>query len=208
LLRAELVDAEEPPREEFLEEPEPPPISVDEMHFGVAVAFEPVLSPGHVCPADAQTPCIFGSGGGLAVRFGYRSRGAWFFAGAYEFSRQNAANLLRLPILQQLRAEIRRYFDRGKRLTPYATAALGAMAYGDEWGIETAGIAGGLGGGVEFEVSRTAVVGAAILYRPLAFRRWVDSAGQLRADGYLGFGLAHVIGLELILALRDPLPRW
>lgn len=188
--------------------PEPPPISVDEFHYGVAVALETLASPGDVCPTGAFAPCILGSGGGVAVRFGYRAESPWYIGGAYEFSRQNASNLLRLPILQQLRAELRHYFDRGKRVTPYAEAALGVMAYGSEWAIDTGGLVGGIGGGFEFEVSDTAVVGAALLYRPFLFRHWTDTAGQRRADRYLGFGLAHMVGLELTLALRDPLPRW
>lgn len=196
------------PEQQAGEAPEPPPISVDEFHYGVAVAFETVASAGDVCPSGAVAPCILGSGGGVAIRFGYRSQSPWYLGGAYEFSRQNASNLLRLPILQQLRAETRYYFDRGKRLTGYAEAVIGAAAYGSEWGIETGGVVSGLGGGFEFEVSRTAVVGATLLYQPLVLRRWTDTAGQRRADAALGFGLAQMVGLELTLALRDPLPRW
>lgn len=188
--------------------PPPPPITSDEFHYGVALVFEPVLDPGGVCPGGAAAPCILGSGGGVAVRFGYRTRGPFWFGGAYEFSRRDAANLLRLPVLQHLRAEARYYLDRGMRLTPYVSAALGAALYGSEWGADTAGIGAGAGAGVEFEVSRTAVVGAALLYRPLLLRRWVDTSGQARADDYLGFGLAHLAAIELTLTLRDPLPRW
>jgi hypothetical protein len=187
---------------------EPPPISIEEFHYGVAVAFESLISGGDVCPNQAAAPCILGSGGGLVIRFGYRTTGPWLFAAAYEFSRQDASNLLRLPILQQLRAEARHYFDYGQRLTPYAVGSLGAMVYGNEWRAESGGAVGGLGGGIEFELSRVAVVGISLIYRPLLFRRWTDSAGVVRADRYLGFGLAHLLGIELNLALRDPLPRW
>jgi hypothetical protein len=205
---AEPAAAQEPAQGEPGEAPEPPPISVDEFHYGVAVAFETVASAGDVCPAGAFAPCILGSGGGLAIRFGYRSQSPWYVGGAYEFSRQDASNLLRLPILQQLRAEIRYYLDYGKRVTPFAQAAVGATAYGSEWAVDTGGMVGGLGAGFEVEVSRTAVVGATLIYRPFVLRHWTDTAGQRRADRFLGFGLAHVVGLELTLALRDPLPRW
>ena len=53
-----------------------------------------------------------------------------------------------------------------------------------------------------------AAVGAGLAYRPLLLRGWTDTAGQRRADRYLGFGLAHVIALELSLEVRDPLARW
>jgi hypothetical protein len=52
------------------------------------------------------------------------------------------------------------------------------------------------------------LVGIGLAYRPILFRGWTDTAGQRRADRYLGFGLAHVIALELSLEVRDPLPRW
>src|SRR5262245_922880 len=86
----------------------PPPLSGHYLHYGVAVVTETVASPGDVCPnsprsdGSAPAPCILGSGGGLAIRIGYRSREPWYVGGAYEFSRQDASNLMILPILQQL----------------------------------------------------------------------------------------------------------
>jgi hypothetical protein len=167
-----------------------------------------VLAPGAVCPESATAPCILGTGAGLAIRVGYRSRDRWYYGGAYEFSRQDSSNLLRLPILQQLRADVRYYLDHGDRLTPYAAVSLGGTVYGNEWSAETGGFLGFLGIGAEFEVSRTTLVGAALGYRPVVFRRWTDSAQELRADGPLGFGLAHLVALEVLFELRDPLPRW
>jgi hypothetical protein len=194
--------------EEAPVEPETPLVNVEELHYGAAVVFETVVSAGDICPERATAPCILGSGGGPAIWFGYRSRGPWYIAGAYEFSRQDSSNLLRLPILQQLRADARYYFDYNNRLTFYLAGSAGAAAYGSEWAIDTGGVVAGLGAGLEFEVSRTATVGAALLYRPLLLRRWTDSAGQLRADRYLGMGLAHLTSLQLIFELRNPLPRW
>ncbi len=188
--------------------PRPPPASFDYLQYGVAVAGEAVVSAGDVCPDLAASPCIFGSGGGLAIRVGYRSRGPWYVGGAYESSRHQSSNLIRLAILQQLRAEGRYYFDSGSRLTPYASGGLGAAIYGNEWGSDTGGVTSFLGLGFEFQLSRTAVVGAALAYRPFLFRGWTDTSGQRRADRYLGFGLAHVIALEFVLEVRDPLPRW
>jgi hypothetical protein len=188
--------------------PRPPPINFDYVQYGVAITTEGILSAGDVCPSGATAPCILGSGGGLAVRAGYRSRGPWYVGGAYEFSRHDSSNLLRLAIMQQLRGEFRYYADRGNRLTPYASAGLGAVFYGDEWGTDTGGVTAFIGGGAEFQVSETTVIGAALVYRPLLLRGWTDSAGQRRADRYLGFGLAHVLSLEFTLEVRDPLPRW
>ena len=190
------------------EDTAPPPINVHYLQYGVAVVAEGVASAGDVCPGGAKAPCILGPGGGLAVRVGYRSRGPWYVGGAYEFSRQDSSNLLRIAILQQLRAESRFYFDKANRLTPYLASGLGAALYGDEWAVDTGGVTTYLGGGLEFQITQSTVIGAALAYRPLLLRGWSDEAGQRRADQFLGFGLAHLVALELVMELRDPLARW
>ena len=188
--------------------PQPPPMSAHFVQYGVGVGAETVASAGNVCPTGGQAPCILQSGAGLTVRVGYRGRGSVYFGGAYEFSRQDAANLLRLPILQQLRAELRYYLRQGTRLTPYAVAGAGGAVYGNEWRIDTGGGLGMLGLGLEFQVNRSSLVGGSLSYRPIVFRGWTDSTGQERANGFIGFGLSHFIALELTLELRDALSRW
>ena len=186
----------------------PPPNNVEYFQYGVAVAFEKVASGGDVCPSTSTTPCILGSGGGLAIRMGYRSRGPWFLGGAYEFTRMDSGNLLRLGILQQLRGEARYYLDVGNRLTPYGTLGFGAGFYGNEWKVSSGGPTLAAGLGLEFQITQSTVIGLALGYRGFLFHNWTDSTGQVRADEYLGFGFAHTIGLEFILELRSPLARW
>jgi len=186
----------------------PPPSSLDYYQYGVALVGETVGSAADVCPQASAAPCIFGGGGGLAIRVGYRSRGPWFGAGVYEFSRHNSSNLLRLAILQQLRGEARYYVDYGSRLAPYLAVGGGLAAYGSEWGVLTAGLVATLGAGLEFQITQSTVIGFAPMYRAFVLRNFTDSAGQHRADQYFGFGLAHVIALELVFEVRDPLPRW
>lgn len=187
----------------------PPPNNVEYFQYGVALAVEQVASGGSVCPKGALTPCILGSGGGLAIRIGYRSRGPLYLGGAYEFSRMDSSNLLRLAILQQLRGEGRYYLEAGNRLTPYGSLAAGAVVYGNEWTASTVGPILGAGLGLEFQVTQSTVIGAALNYRALVLHAWTDSTGQRRPeDRDLAFGLAHVIGFELTLELRDPLARW
>ena len=189
--------------------------------YGVAVVVEKLVSGGDVCPSTPRTvtgpngaeltkatPCILGSGGGLAIRMGYRSRGPWFLGGAYEFARTDSGNLLRLGILQQLRGEARYYLDAGNRLTPYGMLGLGAVFYGNEWKVSSGGPMLAAGMGLEFQITQSTVMGLALGYRGLLFHHWTDSTGQVRADEYLGFGFAHTVGLEFILELRSPLARW
>jgi hypothetical protein len=175
---------------------------------GFALAAETVVSPGTVCPARATTPCILGSGGGMAVRLGYRLGSPWYFGGAYEFSRHDSSNLLRLAILQQLRAEGRYYFERGKRTTGYLAAGLGAHVYGSDWAANTGGGLATVGAGVELELSPKVVVGCAAMYRLLVPKSFRDGAGEERGSGPLGFGFAHMLGLEFALEVRDPVPHW
>jgi len=110
--------------------------------------------------------------------------------------------------MQQLRAEVRYYIDLGTRATPYLGFGVGAVIYGNEWGAVTGGVAGMLGPGIEFAVTQDLSVGAALYYRPMLLRAFEDTAGQNRADSLFGFGTTHLVGLELIVELRDPLPRW
>jgi hypothetical protein len=186
----------------------PPPINVRYLHTGVGVSGEIIPPAGDICPRGAKTPCILGSGVGLALRIGYRSRGPWYFGGAYQISRHDASNLLRLALMQQLRAEVRHYFDFGTRVTPFGSLGLGAVLYGNEFGVETGGLVGMIGGGGEFQVSRGTTVGVGLAYRPFFVHGWTDSAGQVRADRYAGFGLAHAVALEATFETRKPLSRW
>jgi len=203
----ELPDLELP--DPTLPAPTPPPISSHYLQYGVALTGEGIVSPGAVCPDEpGSLPCILNGGGGLAVRVGYRTRGPWYIGGAYEFSRQDSANLLRLAILQQLRAELRFHLVPAMRLSPYLGASVGGVVYGNEWGLDTWGWASALGGGLEIQVTPIILIDISLHYRQIFLRRWTDSGGQERAAGPLGFGLAHVIAFEFGFEIRDPLPRW
>jgi hypothetical protein len=182
--------------------------SLDYFQYGVAVTAEALAHGGDVCPPGSVAPCILGSGGGLTLRGAHRGHGPWLAGGAYEFSRHESSNLLRLAILQQLRGEVRYYWDRGTRLTPYGAAGAGLAAYGPEWGMNTAGLVATAGGGLEFQITQSTVVGCAAMYRAFMLRGFTDSAGQHRSDRYFGFGLAHFVGFELVFEVREPLPRW
>lgn len=178
------------------------------VQYGVSVHTLTLLEGGAVCPEDAPTPCILGSGGGLGLRIGYRSRGPFYLGAAFQLSRLNSSNLLRLGIQQRLTAEGRYYFDRGNRLTPYLSGALGGALYGNEFAATAGGIALGFGVGLEYQISERTVVTLLPTYQPILFRRFTDTTGQERAAGPLDFGLAHWLAVQLVLEVRDPLSRW
>jgi hypothetical protein len=177
----------------------PPPSGKAYIQFGVAFTVEDVMSPGPVC-ASALDPCILGSGGGISVRVGWRPTEYVYLGGAYEFSKQDAGRLYRLGILQQARAEIRRYIPTGRSLVPFLLAGLGFASYGDEWAIDTWGPTATLGAGVEFELSGRALVGLSIAYRPIYLHAFEDSSTISHNPG-----VAHFVGFELALEAKDSL---
>ncbi|WP_438028359.1 hypothetical protein [Sorangium sp. So ce233] len=181
----------------------PPPLHVEYAQYGVALAAEISLDAGAACPRSGPLySCILGSGGGLAIRSGYRSPGPWYFGGAYQFTKMDSSNLYRLGIFQQLRAEMRYLPDIGYRAAPYFSAGIGGVIYGNEWGAETGGalIFGGVG--VELEVSRRAVLGVSCVYRPVLLAGWKDTANYERATA-----IAQFVGFELLLEVRTELGR-
>ena len=181
----------------------PPPVPLSQrpvIQYGVAITSEFVAAAGNICGSAPSAACIFGSGGGLAVRGGVRTRGTYYLGGAYEVSKLDPSQLYRLATWQQLRFEGRYYVATGLITEPYLLGALGASAYGNEWGIDTFGPTASLGGGVEFQVSPTTTLGLAMTYRAVYFTKFTDSAGTSRDPG-----LAHVIALDFSLEGRDPL---
>ena len=205
--RARAADAEEDAAS--LPTPATPaPSDAGYLQYGVTFTGEFVLDSsfaGPMCGASkasdgSAAPCILGSGGGVAIRVGVRPSGPWYFGGAYELSKQDPNKLYRLAILQQVRAEVRYYFFPRYEVQPYASGGLGLGGYGNEWGVDAWGPAGFLAAGIETQISRRAVVGVALAYRPMYFGRFVDTSNTERPAG-----LANLIGFDLLLEARDPL---
>lgn len=180
----------------------PPPLHVEYVQYGVAIVFENDINAGAVCPSSESAPCILGGAGGLAIRGGYRSAGPWYIGGAYQFAKMDSSNLYRLGIFQQLRVEMRYLPDLGLRTAPYGSWGIGALAYGNEWGVETGGglLFGGLG--VEIELSRSALIGFGAVYRAMLVSGWTDTAGTVRATG-----IAQFWGAEFQFELRSEIGR-
>jgi hypothetical protein len=193
--------ADTPETNELLRGAAPPPLNGTYFQYGVSFTGEFVAFPGPICPNAAVVPCIFGSGGGVAIRVGYRSAGPWYIGGAYELTRQDPDQLYRLAILQQLRAELRYYVTTGRLITPYVSGGAGVAVYGDasDHPIDTVAPSAFLGVGGEAQLSRTMVAGAALAYRLMYFTAFTDSSGTSR-----GSGIASVVGFDLTLEARDP----
>jgi hypothetical protein len=180
-----------------LEKGAPPPSNIVYFQYGVAFVTEQILSPGPICDNPSRA-CILGAGGGIVVRGGWRSKGPLYIGGAYELTKQDPNKLYRIALLQQARAEMRYYFMTARVTEPYLGASLGVAGYGNEWQIDTWGPAGSLGAGVEYQISRSIVVGLAFAYRLLYLSRFTDTSGAARDPG-----VAQLLGLDLVLEQRD-----
>ena len=175
----------------------PPPARMTYLQYGIAFTAE-FATGGAFCD-DPQLNCILGSGGGIAGRIGWRSAGDWYFGGAYELSKQDPTKLYRLAILQQLRAEARHYWWRGKDTQPLVAMGAGLAGYGNEWGIATWGPTAFAGAGVESQLADGPVLGFIIGYRPIYFWRFDDTNQQSHGPGF-----AHMLGIDITLEARDP----
>jgi hypothetical protein len=202
LLAAEFAVAQEPMPTT------PPPISSHYIQYGVALTSETVVSHAGACGTSNALSCILDDGGGLGLRVGYRSRGPWYVGGAYEFSRMDSSNLLRLAILQQLRFESRYHLSPFTRLSPYLAGAAVALVYGNEWAVDTWGCGLSLGSGLEFQVTPTIVFDLSLNYRPLLIRNWTESGSPVRGDGIWGFGFIQLVSIEIGVDIKEALARW
>jgi hypothetical protein len=166
------------------------------LQYGVALAAETVVSSGAIC--SRVDNCIFGSGGGLAISIGWRPDDYFFIGGTYEISKQDPDQLYRLGILQQLRAEGRRYFPTGREVAPFLLLGAGVGGYGNEWAIDTWGPTGTLGAGIEVELGGPVLLVSAA-YRPMYFHSWVVSSNDLQS------GIVHFVGLDIAVEAKDRL---
>jgi hypothetical protein len=186
-----------------------PPTSMHAyVQYGVGLSAEGVASAGPVCKESVpliaslggrSSNCILGSGAGIAARVGWRPSEVFYLGGAYEMTKQDPNQLYRLGILQQVRAEARRYFPEGQVATPFVVAGMGVHGYGNEWGIDTWGPNVTFGGGLEVELGGP-VLDISLVYRAMLFRSWVDSSA-LQHDA----GVAHFLAVEFSLEAKDAL---
>jgi hypothetical protein len=178
---------------------EPPPSNLSFIQYGVALAAEIVAFAGPACK-DAANPCILGSGGGIVARAGWRRSETLYMGGAYEMSKQEPHQLYRVALLQQMRAEMRRYFPTGHEASPFLLLAAGIGTYGNEWlPIDTWGPSATFGLGLELELGGS-VLSVSLAYRPIYFHAWEDSSLLSHESG-----IAHFVGLEAAVEAQDTL---
>ncbi|MGH7439167.1 MAG: hypothetical protein ACRENE_26060 [Polyangiaceae bacterium] len=175
----------------------PPDTRRPYIQYGIAFTIEDVLAAGPIC---STSPCILGSGGGIAGRVGFRGSERLYIGGSYELSKQEPNKLYLLGILQQVRGELRTYFPTGNRTTPFLLLGAGLAGYGNEWNVDTWGPSAQIGAGLEIELSGRSLVTVSMLYRPIYFRSFTDTSGLSH-----GAGIAQFFGVELAVEAQDAL---
>lgn len=177
----------------------PPASGRPYLEYGVALAAEIVASAGPAC-TSTEPACILGSGGGVVVRAGWRPSETLYLGGAYEISKLDPHALYRLALLQQVRAELRRYIPTGRETSPFLLAGVGVVGYGNDWWpIDTWGPSATLGAGIEVQLG-TAVLDISLAYRPMYLRGWTDSSTLLHDAG-----VAQFVGFEASVEQQDAL---
>ena len=184
-------------------QPPPPPAQRDsqfggELHLQLVLPLAPAL-----CPRDER--CLLNGGFGIGGSVEQR----WAFGGAllvgYDLSLLDAEGSFEVSTLHTLRAGARWVVPLDTVLQPYAEAALGAVLFGDTFGVATAGAALQLGVGGELELTPRMALTAGVVFRGFttgAFRARGDDAPAPR-DAGANFALLVQAG---ILLLDDPVP--
>ncbi len=169
---------------------EPPSMSY-QFGIGMAVRFATRSS---FCRDDAS--CVLGSGAGVVAMMGVRRTEHWYFGGAYEFTKHNAATLLRLGIMQHLRADFRYYIPLADDWGAHLGASPGFIAYGNEWSIQTWGAGLQLRGAVDRRVGGT-LLGMGLLWQTAFLREMADPSRPNETDAAYAAGFVNFFGIEL-----------
>ncbi len=184
-------------------QPPPPPAQRDsqfggELHLQLVLPRAPAL-----CPRDER--CLLNGGFGIGGSVEQR----WAFGGAllvgYDLSLLDAEGSFEVSTLHTLRVGARWVVPLDTVLQPYAELGLGAVLFGDSFGVATAGAALQLGVGGELELTPRMALTAGLVFRVFstgAFRARADAAPDPR-DAGANFALLVQAG---ILLLDDPVP--
>ena len=133
------------------------------------------------------------------MRVGWRPNDAFYIGGAYEISKQDPDQLYRLGILQQLRAEGRRYFPTGREVTPFLLVGRGRRAATATSGrVDTWGPTATLGGGIEVELG-----GPVLLRLGRLPAHVLPLLGRSRRATTSQSGVVHFVGLDIAVEAKD-----
>jgi len=195
LLTSEAA-AQAPARFELPPAPdELPAISVTTVFFSSVFP----LTNQHACPSGAS--CVLGGGGGIGGSVERRWASGFNVGLEYEAWFLNSGGIYEIGLMQAVTAYARHLLIPENVLHPILGVGIGGVLFGDTGAVATAGLAVNLSSGIEWEITDTVSVVAALVARILWLNAFATPTDMVeRAEG---FGLDATLGLRLGIAISQ-----
>jgi hypothetical protein len=184
-------------------QPPPPPeqrasLFGGELHIQVVLPVSDALCPrGESCLLNGG----FGIGGTIERR--------WPFGGTlllgYDLALLDASGIYEVSTLQTVRVGVKWVVPLNTLLKPYFEVAIGALLFGDTFGVATAGGALQLGVGGELELTETLALTGGLVFRGFTTGAFISTADLVSRGRDPGASLALLVQVG-ILFIDDPVP--
>jgi hypothetical protein len=184
-------------------EPPPPPeqrasLFGGELHFQIVLPVADALCPtGESCLLNGG----FGIGGSIERR--------WSFGGAlllgYDLALLDAGGIYEVSTLQTVRIGVKWVVPLDRVLKPYVELAVGALLFGDTFGVATAGGALQVGVGGELELTEALALTGGLVFRGFTTGAFISTTDRVPRGRDPGANLALLFQVG-ILFMDDPVP--
>jgi hypothetical protein len=184
-------------------EPPPPPeqrasLFGGEVHFQIVLPLADALCPsGESCLLNGG----FGIGGSIERR--------WSFGGAlllgYDLALLDAGGIYEVSTLQTVRIGVKWVVPLDRVLKPYVELAVGALLFGDTFGVATAGGALQVGVGGELELTEALALTGGLVFRGFTTGAFISTTDRVPRGRDPGANLALLFQVG-ILFMDDPVP--
>lgn len=184
-------------------EPPPPPeqrasLFGGELHVHVVLPLADAL-----CPSGES--CLLNGGFGLGGSMERR----WSFGGAlllgYDLALLDAGGIYEVSTLQTIRVGVKWVVPLDRVLKPYLELAIGALLFGDTFGVATAGGALQLGLGGEFELTEALALTGGLVFRGFTTGAFISTTDRVPRGRDPGANLALLVQVG-ILFMDDSVP--
>ena len=184
-------------------EPPPPPeqrasLFGGEVHIQLVLPLRDALCPG-------GESCLLNSGFGIGASIERR----WSFGGAlllgYDLALLDSGGIYEVGTLQTVRVGVKWVVPLDRALKPYVEIAMGALLFGDTFGVATAGGALQLGLGGELELTEKLALAGGIVFRAFTTGAFISTTDRVPRGSDPGASLALLLQIG-ILFMDDPVP--
>ena len=156
-----------------------------------------------LCPSGES--CLLNGGFGIGGSVERR----WTFGGAlslgYDLALLDAGGIYEVSTLQTIRVGVKWVVPLDRVLKPYLEIAIGALLFGDTFGLATAGGALQLGVGGELEVTASVSLTGGLVFRGFTTGAFISTSDRVPRGRDPGANLALLLQVG-ILFMNDPVP--